>query len=78
MTFQVKECPKCQHTHDHYRNFRPGADCPRCNGSVSSEYGYISDGVRLSVPMGQFRVWHDKLFAWGGSWYGWKFIKGLA
>lgn len=37
---------------------------------------YIPDAVRLSQPMGQFQLWHQKLFYYHSE-LGWRYMKGL-
>ena len=37
---------------------------------------YVSDTDRLNNCMGQFQLWHNKLFYYSGEFLGWRYIKG--
>ena len=50
----------------------PARDMSRDNNS------YIPDADRLSQPMGQYMVWHQKLFRFASDSVGWRFVKDIS
>lgn len=37
---------------------------------------YIADADRLAQEMGQFQLWHGKMFYWHSMELGWRYIPG--
>lgn len=38
---------------------------------------YLSDKDRLVQDMGQFQVWHSKMFYWHSMQLGWRYLKDI-